>query len=129
MTGSRGPLSKDGRFLPPSGRDGPVPELPEREWRPETLVWWEGVWRSPMATQFVESDRHELARLALLVDEFMQSPSRELAAEIRMQGAAFGLSPASRKRLGWVIRDVPPDPPKRGDRLKVIDPVAAAAVD
>ena len=91
MTGSRGPLSKEdqkhGRVLPASGRDGPVPELPDREWRPETLVWWEGVWRSPMATQFVESDRHELARLALLVDEFMRSPSPELGAEIRMQGA------------------------------------------
>jgi hypothetical protein len=51
-----------------------------------------------------------LFRLALLVDDYWQgAPSgrqRRLAAEIRLQGQLFGLSPIDRRRLQWQVEQV-----------------------
>ncbi len=68
-----------------------------------TLAWWRDVWSSPMAPEYDESDRHGLFLMAVLIDEFWLSPSKELAAEIRLQRQAFGLSPIDRRRLQWEI--------------------------
>jgi hypothetical protein len=81
-----------------------APELPEtRTWHPMTLAWWTDVWSSPMAPEYDSSDRHGLFLLAVLVDEFWLDPSKELAAEIRLQRQCFGLSPIDRRRLQWEI--------------------------
>jgi hypothetical protein len=56
-----------------------------------------------MAPEFTESDVHGLLVLAVLVDEFWVDPSKELAAEIRLQRQCFGLSPLDRRRLQWEI--------------------------
>lgn len=80
------------------------PALPgDREWHAQTVAWWTDVWASPMAPEFDDSDLHGLVLLAVLVDAFWESPSKELAAEIRLQRQCFGLSPIDRRRLQWEI--------------------------
>lgn len=84
-----------------------VPELPERsdgiEWRSETEDWWQDVWSSPMANEFVDADFHGLFRLAILVDEFMNEPSSKNHAEVRIAQQAYGLTPYDRRRLEWTV--------------------------
>lgn len=84
-----------------------APQLPDRTWHPQTLVWWADVWASPMAPEYDESDRHGLFALALLVDDFWTaetaSERAKLASEIRLQRQCFGLTPMDRRRLQWEI--------------------------
>lgn len=81
------------------------PDLPPREgeWHPQTLEWWDDLWAAPMAAEYHQSDRHALYLLAVLVDDFWREPSQKLAAEIRLQRQAFGLTPYDRRRLEWTI--------------------------
>lgn len=80
------------------------PELPSgREWRPETLDWWNDLWSSPMAKEYHSSDKHALFLLAVLMDQFWVEPDQKLAGEIRLQRQAFGLTPYDRRRLEWTI--------------------------
>lgn len=83
--------------------DVEAPDLPERDWHPQTLAWWADVWASPMAPEYDDSDKHGLFLLAVLVDRFWTSPHWTLAAEIRLQRQCFGLSPMDRRRLQWEI--------------------------
>lgn len=88
-----------------------APSLPKRpegesDWRPETRSWWRAVWRSPMATEYLDADIPALHRLAVLIDKFWGAPSTALAAEIRLQQQAFGLTPLDRRRLEWSIEQV-----------------------
>lgn len=90
-----------------------VPKLPEREkkserWHPLVLAWWESVWRSPMASEFLDSDmRGGLYRLAELHQQFWSVDDGgkrvNIAKEIRQQEVGFGLSPIDRRRLQWEI--------------------------
>ncbi|MBF4578947.1 hypothetical protein ITJ48_05175 [Frigoribacterium sp. VKM Ac-2530] len=93
-----------------------VPELPARpvvygeegevvasDWHEATTQWWADLWASPMANEYHSSDRHALFLLAVLVDDFWRAPSTKLAAEIRLQRVAFGLTPYDRRRLEWTI--------------------------
>jgi len=90
--------------------DVQAPPLPAREvdWNELTVAWWEDIWASPMAPEFLSSDLHGLFLLADLVDLFW-SPSSSardrilLAAEIRQQRQCFGLTPIDRRRLQWTI--------------------------
>jgi hypothetical protein len=81
--------------------------MPKREdgkkWHPLTVAWWKDVWHSPMAREFLEVDRHALIRLAMLIDRFWEAPAKELAAEIRLEQQAFGLTPLDRRRLQWTV--------------------------
>ena len=78
-----------------------------------TLAWWADVWASPMAAEYLDADVHGLYILAALVDKFWRAPSKELAAEIRLQRVAYGLSPIDRRRLEWTMRESgEPDAPK-----------------
>lgn len=94
--------------------DDPTPKLPERvtpegdplPWRPETLDWWADLWAAPMSNEYHSSDRHALYLLAVLMDAFWTSPTQQLAAEIRLQRQAFGLTPYDRRRLEWTIETV-----------------------
>ena len=82
--------------------DVDVPALP-MEAHPMTIAWWADVWASPMSPEFDRSDVHGLIMLAVLIDQFWRVPSKDLAAEIRLQRQAFGLSPLDRRRLQWEI--------------------------
>lgn len=68
-----------------------------------TVQWWQDVWRSPMAPEFLQADIHGLYVLAELRDRFWREPSAALAAEIRQQEQRFGLSPIDRRRLQWEV--------------------------
>lgn len=83
--------------------DEGYPYWTEDAWRPETLQWWADLWASPMSAEYHSSDRHALFVLAVLIDDFWRRPDQKLAAEIRMQRQAFGLTPVDRRRLDWVI--------------------------
>jgi len=85
-----------------------APRLPARDddgqsWHKLTVAWWRDVWHSPMAAQFLEADKHALYRLAMLVDLFWAKPAKDLAAEIRLEQQAFGLTPIDRRRLQWTV--------------------------
>lgn len=84
-----------------------APTLPpledERQWHPMTLLWWQDVWKSPMASEYVTADAHGLYRLAMLVEAFWRSPNKDLAGEIRLQEQRYGLSPLDRRRLEWTV--------------------------
>lgn len=67
-----------------------------------------------MVQQFLEIDIHALLRLAVLVDIFWQDPSKEIAAEIRLEQQAFGLTPIDRRRLQWMVEEE--EQPRRARR-------------
>ena len=96
-----------------------APALPkQREWNAMTLRWWRDVWSSPMAGEYLRADEHALLRLAMLIDMFWTEPSRDLAAEIRLQQQAFGLTPLDRVRLEWSIEQAE-QARDRGDRQRI----------
>lgn len=92
-----------------------VPALPKRAegWHPMTLEWWDSVWRSPMASEYLDADmRGGLFQLAHLHQLFWEVTELgfagvhklpSLAAEIRLQEVRFGLSPIDRRRLQWEV--------------------------
>src|SRR5690349_9720308 len=53
----------------------------------DTRDWYETWARSPMATKFTAVDWNRLRRIATLMDGFYRRPSKELAAELRLQEA------------------------------------------
>lgn len=91
--------------------DAPIPPLPAREggWRPEVLEWWASVWRSPMASQYLDADVK--GGLYLLADLHQarwlnrDDPKLllQLVKAIERQEPRFGLSPLERMRLGWEV--------------------------
>ena len=111
-TGGRPTAAKARRKTMLEGRAvGKRPNLPgDIEWHEQTVAWWKRVWASPMADHFIPADIDGLVRLAYLVEDFNRG-KHELAAEIRLQEARFGLSPGDRKRLGWAV--TPPESVKR----------------
>lgn len=96
-----------------TGKRVRVPKLPDlsteeqpHAWHPLTVAWWRDVWRSPMATEYLQADTHGLYRLAALVDKFWVEPNKDLAAEIRLEQQCFGLTPIDRRRLQWEVERV-----------------------
>lgn len=79
-------------------------------WHPLALAWWDSVWRSPMAREFLHADARGLIRLAVLEHSFWITPiaadRARLAGEIRLQQQAYGLTPYDRRRLEWNIEMV-----------------------
>lgn len=98
----------------------------EIEWRPMTLAWWETIWASPMAHEWVDADVPGLLALAALVDGFWSTGDAKIAAEIRLQQREYGLSPLSRRQLQWEIKRVetgrpaPAAPPRRHSARSVL---------
>jgi hypothetical protein len=84
--------------------DVQAPKLPTGpRWHKQTRAWWRDIWASPMAPEFDSSDVHGLYLLAILVNDFWDAPSKELAGEIRLQRQCYGLTPIDRRRLQWEI--------------------------
>lgn len=88
-----------------------VPALPElggkAKWHAMVIRWWESVWKSPMANEYLMADKESLFMLARLHQDFWTAKGRkdrqQAAAEIRQQGVRFGLSPIDRRRLQWEV--------------------------
>jgi len=85
-----------------------APSLPAGDWDPRTRAWWKDVWRSPMAAEYLRCDVHGLYRLAVLLERFWRKPSASLAAEIRLESEAYGLTPTGRRRLRLQIQRAGP---------------------
>ena len=80
------------------------PRLPYGcNWHKLTKAWWRDVWTSPMAGEYLLADVHGLYMLAELINQFWMDPTKELAAEIRLQRQCFGLTPIDRRRLQWEV--------------------------
>jgi hypothetical protein len=81
----------------------PLPEHPDGQaWHFQTRAWWEACWTSPMRAEYTPADRHGLA---VLVQAFWRADSptaRASAAPRCLTAASYGLTPMSRRRLGWV---------------------------
>lgn len=95
-----------------------VPLLPSRQsdtdgnpqtWHPMVVEWWESVWKSPMASEFLDADmKGGLYLLADLHQARWENRDHagalsKIASEIRLQEVRFGLSPIDRSRLRWTI--------------------------
>jgi hypothetical protein len=90
--------------LPAEGRRGKVPELPDLDWLPDTLEWWETIWASPMATAWQPADMDALVRLARLRDADARGEGSVTAlAQMTALEDRFGLSPKARRALQWEI--------------------------
>lgn len=81
------------------------PDLPSwRKWLLPTVQWWD-TWRtSPQAVHFQETDWHELAAAALLLDEFWNpattiSVRLRISAELRARTSHFGATYEDRAKL------------------------------
>lgn len=109
--------------------DAIVPDLPGRTdgWHPLTLEWWADLWRSPMASEYLNIDTHRLYMLAALVNDFWTATNvtGRLAAltEIRLTGQLFGLTPIDRARLHWEI-DKGDQAEERASRRKAVQKTA-----
>lgn len=104
-----------------------VPELPARigGWHPMVEEWWSSIWRSPMASEWLDSDLR--GGLYLLADlhqaRWMASTSAQLiaaAAELRLQEVRFGLSPMDRKRLEWEVEKPEAAPPVAEEQRRAV---------
>ena len=85
-----------------------VPNLPAGvDWHGEVVQWWSDVWLSPMSPEWDESDVHNVAICALLLNDMWNAGTttgrKEAAAEFRLQRKDLGLTPLDRRRLEWTI--------------------------
>ena len=85
-----------------------LPELPQkRKWHERVIIWWDAIWKSPMAAEYLEPDKQGLILLAYLQQSFWMSRSSKdrfkWAGEIRQQEVRFGLTPIDRRRLQWEV--------------------------
>jgi hypothetical protein len=91
-------------LLPEGGYRGPIPSTADLGLSREAQQWWRTIWRSPMATQWIEADVPALIELAILRDRLREGQI-SLAAEVRLRSDLFGLTPAGRQQRRWVITE------------------------
>lgn len=104
---------------------GEIPDLPpkfdadgvETEWLPQTAAYWKDIWTSPMRTEYTLADYHRMVVYIDAFDRYWRKPNNATAAELRLQGVSFGLTPIDRRRLQWEIKRSEPkgrkEPPKK----------------
>jgi len=72
-----------------------------------TEQWWADIWASPMAPEYVTSDRNGMFRVAMLVNDFWTADSSKTRAEVQIRlekaDADFGTNPMARRRLQWEV--------------------------
>lgn len=126
--GARGPIPKgaDKRSsrrspnheeveLGTSAVDAGAPKIARRDWQKlhkATREWWRTWLAAPQASLFGATDWTRLRFIVLplfegfarAIDAGEVKLAKELAAELRMQEADFGPTPAARRRLGMTIR-------------------------
>ena len=94
----------------------PLPERDSGDWHPRVSAWWDDVWRSPMAAEYLDVDRRGLEAIAELWQGFFRADSDAgrlaVHSEIRLAQRDYGLTPLDRRRLEWEIKRVEPKPAK-----------------
>jgi hypothetical protein len=93
----------------------------------ETREWYEAAVRSPLAVEWSDVDRWRFRDLARLMDAYYRG-DLSVHGEIRLNLAAFGFTPADRRRLG-VRMERPGEretaaPAATVRRLRAVDPAA-----
>ena len=74
------------------------PDLPDGDWHPRTLDWWQ-TWRaSPMAATFIDADWSFLLDTAMLHSQMWQGESKH-AAEIRLRVGKLAGTPEDDEQL------------------------------
>lgn len=74
------------------------PDLPEYDWHPRTVAWWQ-TWRtSAQAQMMTPTDWDALAETAILHTELWRGDTKA-AAELRLRVAKFGATMEDRLRL------------------------------
>lgn len=107
-------------------------------WHAETRRTWDDWWASSQAREWTQVHVSGLLRLIYLVEDFYRATTpkerKEAAAEIRLQGTEYGLTPLAERRLQWerlheeseqskkpATPAAPPAPPPAGDpRLTLV---------
>lgn len=84
------------------------PRAATENWHPRVRAWWDGIWKSPMASEWLEADVLGLVyRTAELQQDFWTSKDAQgrVAVEVRIakNEEKLGLSPIDRRRLQWEI--------------------------
>ena len=119
-----------------------TPPLPEGiAWHSLTQQWWDDIWSSPMAPEYIHADINGLFRVAMLYNDFWLAETHKERAEIQVRlekaDADYGTNPMARRRLEWQIEatedsnakgkkrrggDAPVLPPASGEdpRLKLV---------
>jgi hypothetical protein len=91
------------------GHEGEIVEERRPEWSPVVVEEWAAIWRSPMASQYTETDAHGLLQLMILTQALWDADGadsrQKLHAEIRLARRDFGLTPMSRASLHWSIME------------------------
>lgn len=93
----------DNGFVDPYDEDLPAPE-----WSPAVVKWWEDIWTSPMASEFVKADYHGLYLGCYYLHESL-NPFYKLSDRVSASKAFeatlknFGLTPSAREGLRWQI--------------------------
>ncbi len=87
-----------------------APELPDIiDWHPLTRQWWDDLWLSPMAPEYMRMDFHGMFRVAMLMNDFWTAETAKQRADIQVRlekaDAEFGTNPLARKRLEWQIEE------------------------
>lgn len=101
--------------LPVEGREGDPPSLPPRpegarEWLPETVEAWKGLWAKPQAVMWDQSGRTLEAWVVLYNDMCQFQVDRKpvpasLLSEMRQIEDRHGLSPKAMLQLRWRISE------------------------
>lgn len=102
--------------LEPAPKITKAPKCPT-DWSKETKEWWAIIWRSPMASMWIEADVPELHYLGSLIE--LPKKSAEHIAEIRQLKDRFGLNPKARRALMW---NVPIGDADAGDLSEALTP-------
>lgn len=81
-------------------KDGEIrgPELPEGDWHPRTIAWWDNWRRSSQAQHMGQVDWDFMVDTAMM-HSAMWNGEMKMAAEVRIRVAKFGATPEDRLRL------------------------------
>lgn len=115
------------RTLPPAEPFRRPPALPPRKptWRKATREWWRVLWRSPMASTYLEADVPALLRLAEMVDDRARGTlsASETVAMTALEDR-FGLNPKARRALQWEITAAEQSAPAKAVKVPKLRVVA-----
>lgn len=117
-TGPRGPNpTRCGVVLSEPRADGPLP-LPVADPMPETVEWWETLWRSRVTSAWdLEADHSLIVRLARCQDALTRGWDKAVAMELGRVERALLLAPEVRARLGVEVGEAEQARPATPDEL------------
>ena len=107
-TGGQTRSKEDEMSMALHGAKDPDPDEYVAEWAPAVVDWWNDIWTSPMASEFVDSDIHGLYMACYYMHEslnpFYRLSDRLAASKMFEQTVKnYGLTPSARETLRWQV--------------------------